>query len=108
MFRGPLPPQLGGKGYHKKPNEGHYKNRNTVATSVEEIFPEENLPKTLVRTQGALLCDLGDDDGGGDGVVLCLARQAGRLFLFGVGEGVGFFFWGAPGDFCGREDTCDR
>ena len=33
-----------------------------------EILPEENLPKTLVRTQGALLRYVGDDDGGGNGI----------------------------------------
>ena len=36
------------------------------APNVREILLEENLPKTLVRKQGALLRDLGDDYGGGD------------------------------------------
>ena len=36
------------------------------APNVGEILLEENLPKILVRTQGALLHDLGDDYGGGD------------------------------------------
>ena len=36
------------------------------APNVGEILPEENLPKTLVRTQGALLRDLGDGYGGDD------------------------------------------
>ena len=34
--------------------------------NVEEVLLEENLPKTLVRTQGALLRNLGDGYGGGD------------------------------------------
>ena len=36
------------------------------APNVREILLEENLPKTLVRTQGNLLRDLGDGYGGGD------------------------------------------
>ena len=38
------------------------------APNFGEILPKENLPKTLVRTQGALLRDLGDGYGGNDGI----------------------------------------